>query len=77
VRSCTIITIEANALIAALHDRMPVVVGAEDLPAWLGEAPGADPAALLKPFPAERMTLWPVSKAVGNVKNQGAELISR
>jgi putative SOS response-associated peptidase YedK len=28
-------------------------------------------------FAAERMTMWPVSKAVGNVKNQGAELAER
>lgn len=56
---------------------MPVILGPEDWPAWLGEEPVADPAALLHPFPAERMTLWPVSNAVGNVKNQGAELAER
>jgi putative SOS response-associated peptidase YedK len=32
--------------------------------------------ALLKPFAAERMTLWPVGKEVGNVKNDGASLIA-
>jgi putative SOS response-associated peptidase YedK len=37
VRSCTIITTEANALIAPLHDRMPVIVGPEDWAAWLGK----------------------------------------
>lgn len=74
VKSCTIITTEANAFMAPLHDRMPVILGDEDLPAWLGETPMADPASLLKPFPGERITVWPVGKAVGNVKNQGAEL---
>jgi putative SOS response-associated peptidase YedK len=74
VRSCTIITTEANALVAPIHDRMPVIVGAEEWAKWLGEEPLDDPATLLKPFPAERMTMWPVSKAVGNVKNQGREL---
>jgi len=68
------LTTDANAMIAPIHDRMPVILGPEDWAAWLGEEPIADPAALLKPFPAERMTLWPVSKAVGNVKNQGREL---
>jgi putative SOS response-associated peptidase YedK len=77
VRSCTIITTEANALVAPIHDRMPVIVGAEEWARWLGEEPLADPATLLKPFPAERMTMWPVSKAVGNVKNQGPELAER
>ena len=74
VRSCTIITTEPNSLVAPLHDRMPVILGEEDWPAWLGEEPIADLAALLRPFPAERMTLWSVGKAVGNVKNQGPEL---
>jgi len=56
---------------------VPVIVGAEDWAAWLGEEPIADPAALLRPFPAERMTMWPVDKRVGNVKNQGRELVER
>ena len=74
VRSCTIVTTEANALLRDIHDRMPVIIGPEDWAAWLGEEPIADPATLLKPFPPERMTLWPVDKRVGNVKNQGPEL---
>ncbi len=74
VRSCTIITTEANPLMAAIHDRMPVIIGPEDWAAWLGEQPIADPAALLRPFPAERLTLWPVDKRIGNVQNQGREL---
>ncbi len=74
LRSCTIITTDANAFMAGIHDRMPVILGPEDWEAWLGEEPLPNPAALLKPFPGERMTMWPVSKAVGNVKNQGAEL---
>ena len=74
VRSCTIITTAANAFMADIHDRMPVIIGAEDWAAWLGEELLADPAALLKPFPPERMTHWPVDKRVGSVKNQGPEL---
>jgi len=74
VRSCTIITTGANTLIAPLHDRMPVILGAEDWPAWLGEEAGVDPASLLKPFPSERLTMWPVDKRIGNVKNESAEL---
>jgi putative SOS response-associated peptidase YedK len=74
VRSCTIITTEANALLAEIHDRMPVIIGPEDWPEWLGEEELPNPAALLKPFPAERMTLWPVGRSVGSVKNEGREL---
>jgi putative SOS response-associated peptidase YedK len=77
LRSCTIITCAANALLAPLHDRMPVILGAEDWPAWLGEEPVKLNAlqALLKPFPAERMTLWKVASAVGNVRNENARLV--
>ncbi|CAN5226607.1 SOS response-associated peptidase [soil metagenome] len=78
-RSCTIITTEANDLIGRIHDRMPVILSDEQWPAWLGET-AADPTALkamLKPFPSERLAMWPVDRRVGNVKNEGAELAAR
>jgi putative SOS response-associated peptidase YedK len=68
VRSFAIITCAPNALCAELHDRMPVVLAPEAWPLWLGQEP-ADPRqlkALLAPYPAERMTCWPVSPRVGN-----------
>src|SRR5438477_624149 len=76
LRSCTIITTDANTLVGDIHDRMPVIIGPEHWAAWLGEEP-CDPASLLKPFPAERMTLWPVSKRVGSVKNNDPALTDR
>jgi putative SOS response-associated peptidase YedK len=79
LRSCTIITCEPNSLLAAIHDRMPVILGEEDWAVWLGESHANENTLLklLKPFAAERMTLWPVGRSVGNVKNQGANLIER
>jgi putative SOS response-associated peptidase YedK len=76
VRSCTIITTGSNALLAPVHDRMPVVLGTDDFAAWLGEekASGNELKAMLKPCPPERMILWPVDKRVGNVKNEGPDL---
>ena len=46
-------------------------------PAWLGEVPAADSEvkALLKPFPVDRMKLWPVDRAVRNWRNNGPQLI--
>jgi putative SOS response-associated peptidase YedK len=32
---------------------------------------------MLIPIAAERLTMWPVSKALGNVKNEGPELVER
>ena len=41
-----------------------------------GGAGGASPLkALLEPYPSERMTCWPVSARVGNVKNNDPSLI--
>lgn len=76
VLSCTIITTEPNTLVAPIHDRMPVILGEENWGTWLGEEPATQEAlhALLAPLPAERMTVWQVSKDVGNVKNQGESL---
>jgi len=39
VRSFAIVTTTPNELCAELHDRMPVVLGPETLPAWLEEEP--------------------------------------
>src|SRR5713226_4724861 len=77
VRSCTIITTEPNEVCAPIHDRMPVIVAPEDYGKWLGEE-STDPLRLpqmLKPYPAERMTCFPVDSRVGNVKNDDAALV--
>ena len=77
VLSCTIITTTPNELMAGIHDRMPVLVGDEDIGRWLGEEKVslADAAAMLKPFDTKRMTAWKVSKDVGQVRNQGRKLL--
>jgi putative SOS response-associated peptidase YedK len=77
VRSFTIITTTPNELCAPIHNRMPVILSPKTWPEWLGEQPAEEPQLkkLLGPYPAERMTLWPVDKRVGNVKNNDPSLI--
>ena len=60
-----------------IHNRMPVMIGDEDLGKWIGEEPATDEDILgmLRPFAPERMSAWKVSKDVGAVKNQGAHLV--
>jgi putative SOS response-associated peptidase YedK len=53
VRTFTIITTDANELVAQLHDRMPVVIAPEDRERWLK---GPNPRELLRPYPTERMS---------------------
>ena len=73
VESFTILTTEPNALCAQIHNRMPLMLAPEDFASWFGTADGR--TALLRPFPAHDMEMWPVTATVGNVKNTGAELI--
>ncbi len=79
ILSCTIITTNSNSLLAPLHHRMPVILAESDWPQWLGEAPASAQVlhALLKPYDPADMELWPVSKRVGNVKNNDPALAER
>ena len=63
VASCTIVTTEANELVAPVHDRMPVVLAdAASWEAWLDPALDAGAVApLLAPLPAERMSVAPAN----------------
>jgi putative SOS response-associated peptidase YedK len=68
------ITTDANDLLAPIQDRMPVIIEQADWPVWLGEAEG-DPAALLRPAPNDVLRVWQVDRKVGNVRNDGPDLI--
>lgn len=75
-RSFSIVTTQANALMATLHDRMPVVLDEKDWPVWLGEEEG-DYAAVMQPYDAEQMEMYRVSRDVSYVKNDGPSLVER
>jgi putative SOS response-associated peptidase YedK len=71
---CTILTTPANALCAAVHDRMPLILPPSAYAEWLGEAE-ADPAALMRPFPAERMRAQRIGSAINEAGREGPDLI--
>jgi putative SOS response-associated peptidase YedK len=71
----TIITTDANPVVAPMHNRMPVILERADYARWLSDDPA--PLDLLRPFPAERMTAWTVDKAVGNVRNDNEQLLEQ
>lgn len=79
IESYTIVTAEANEMMAKLHDRMPVILRETDYDAWLD--PKNDEAgalkSLLKPYPAEEMHAYPVSTRVNNVTNDDESLIQK
>jgi putative SOS response-associated peptidase YedK len=62
-------------LMEQIHDRMPVILAPPDYERWLEPGgPSHPPVDLLCPYPAEQMTAWKVSTAVGNVRNNSPEL---
>ncbi len=68
LQTFTIITTEANDLVRPLRDRMPVILTDSSAAEWLN---GTDLAtarlpALLCPFPADRMSSYPVSKRLND-----------
>src|ERR1039458_8888272 len=66
----TIVTTDPNELVEPIHNRMPVILAPRDYERWLAPAdPAHLPIDLLRPFPPEAMTVWKVSSAVGNVRN--------
>jgi putative SOS response-associated peptidase YedK len=77
VRSCTIVTTSANATLAPIHERMPVILEQDSWPQWLGETPASpsELSGLLKPLAAEHVRLFPVSTRVNSVRNDDAGLI--
>ncbi len=77
IDSFTIVTTAANDRMRALHDRMPAILAPEDLARWL--EPASEPDALgdlLGPCPDTRLALHPVTRAVGNMRNEGPDLIA-
>ena len=74
LRTFVIITTAANAQMAVLHERMPVILEQADWPGWLGEAE-VDPATLLRALPEGVLRIWPVDKQIGNVRNDGPDLL--
>lgn len=78
VRTCSIITTDANASVASIHDRMPVILPEELWAAWL-DPEEHDPEVLrtmLVPASEETLEMYPVTKDVGSVRNNSSDLLN-
>lgn len=73
VESCAIITTKPNAPLAEIHDRMPCVLGTDEVDGWLTASTA--PLELLRSAPEDALVAVTVSTAVNNVRNRGAALI--
>ena len=77
LRTCCIVTVEANAFMKPIHDRMPAILPPASQEPWLDPA-NRDPAvllALLEPYPPEGMQAHPVSTYVNSPKNNDPKCV--
>ncbi|HYU39900.1 MAG TPA: SOS response-associated peptidase [Acidimicrobiia bacterium] len=79
LRTCAIVTTNANDTLAPLHDRMPVVLEARDWQRWLDPAVEDDDAlgSMLVPAADDLLVAYPVGTAVNSADNDGPELVER
>ena len=77
IKSCTIITTEPNELMGSLHSRMPVILHPRDYGNWLDASPQTPEKLLplIKPYPADAMSAYPVSMLVNKPSNDSPELV--
>ena len=77
VETCTILTTTPNALVADVHDRMPVILKPEDYDLWLdpGMTNVARIADVLKPFDPRLMKKYPVSTRVNRAEHDDCECV--
>jgi putative SOS response-associated peptidase YedK len=77
LQSFSIITTEANEIMAPIHIRMPVILAERDWKRWLDRDPEARPPIdLLRPFDSDAMQTDCCNPAVGNVRNNGPEMLN-
>jgi putative SOS response-associated peptidase YedK len=78
LESFAIVTTAANALMAPVHNRMPVILHPGDYDRWMGVEEDAAPddlLGLLRPYEAEAMACAPANPKVGNPRNNGPEML--
>jgi len=74
--TCTILTTTPNAVMAPIHDRMPVILPPESWSIWMDpNTPISGALQLLRPCPPDLMEAHAVSSRVGNVQNDDSDLV--
>ena len=78
MESCAILTTSANAAVAPIHDRMPVILHPDELGLWLDRQvlDAERLTTLFAPYPAGKLEAYQVSMLVNNVAHDGPECIA-
>ena len=73
----SILTVEANELTEPIHNRMPVILHPRDYDRWLNDYDlSRPPIDLLRPYESDGMRMTPANRLVGNVRNNGPEMLN-
>jgi putative SOS response-associated peptidase YedK len=76
LQTFSIVTTEANELMSQIHTRMPVILQERDWARWLDRTPTDQPPLdLLRPYDSAAMVMHPCNPLVGNVRNNGPEML--
>jgi putative SOS response-associated peptidase YedK len=76
IRSCAILTTAANAAVAPLHDRMPVILSPQHEAAWLDPStPREAMAEVLVGLSPSDVALKPVGQAVNDARYDGPDCL--
>ena len=77
LRTCTILTTDANGTNAPIHDRMPLIVPRRRWDEWLAPSPLADEARaeVLAPVPDDLLLVERVSDRVNDPRNDSPDLV--
>ena len=77
LESCAILVTSANATVAPVHDRMPVIVDRPDFTSWLDrhQQHPDELKRFLQPAPGNLLRLYPISKKVNNPQNDSPEIL--
>ena len=77
VTTFTILTTEANSLMAKIHNRMPVIIKPEDYASWIDTnlTDVIKLQAMAQPYPDRLMEAYPVSRKVNSPKYDSPDLI--
>lgn len=77
--TCCVITTAANAVMAPIHDRMPLMLAPEDWGTWLRrdlqDVDALAPLLHARGGVADAMHTWPVARTVSRAGNEGPALI--
>ncbi len=75
-KSYSVITTSPNSLMEPIHDRMPAFLHPTEFEDWLNPEQSINLMVdMLQPYPSDALTQHIVSKAVGSVRNNNADLV--